>query len=131
MRRTLLLLPLLGLQINIPRAWACTCAPWTVTEWYENTDAAYVGEVISAGGFLGCGDTRVQVTEAFKGVEVGDVLTIEVTLGDGKACGLYENPFEEGDEGLFFGLDQPIGLCSRVGPPTDAELAELRELSAG
>jgi hypothetical protein len=112
-------------------ALACSCTiPDPDPSGYA---AVFVGEA-RGGGALGCGGvdgsvtTRFEVTEAFAGVEAGDVVEVEHAV-DSAACGVTFEPGEtylvyayEGDE------DLSTGLCAPGGPVADqgALLEELR-----
>ena len=87
----------------------------------------FVGDVVSIGG---CGRERAvrfEVTEAFKGVEVGDTVTL-TTAADGAGCGV---DFAAADAWLVVSQDgESANLCSGTAPSADAGtlLEEIRAL---
>lgn len=131
-----LLLALLAVEFRIPKAWACSCRPTEPETHFAEADAVYVAEVVSAGGFIGCASATFEVTEVFKGVEVGDTITRRVRLGlDDGACALREMPYAEGDAWLFYSADEDerISTCNRgsLASEVPEDLATLRALAAG
>lgn len=135
--RLLRLLPLvlLAIQFRIPAAWACSCAVPEPAEMFEHSEAAYVGEVISIGGALGCGGSaRIEVVEAFKNAEVGEVIVLPVNVGMGLGdCSIGDNPFRKGEEWLLYNREQSVSLCSghSLASESEADIEILRELSEG
>lgn len=132
MRRFLGLVVLLSLQVEIPHAWACSCAATSPVEAMEQSGVAYVGEVVGT-GITGCGQTRnvrVEVVEAIVGAEVGETITREVNVGDGASCGM-EYPFERGQRWILYGGEQmPLSLCSPDQPYDDETWQDLLDAAA-
>ena len=127
-------LTFLGLQaMMMAVAYACSCGldDYDPLEIMAGSDQVFVGTVVSGprvGIFSGCDRVsyRLEVTEAFKGVEVGDTVTLS-TARDGASCGIE---FGEGESWLIYSIDGRYGLCEPGGPARGAE-DELEILRAG
>lgn len=127
MSRLTLLLPLLAIQVNVPRAWACSCAQTTPIEAAEAAGSAYVAEVVGV-GLAGCGrhrSVRVEVVDAIVGIEEGEIVTRDVDTSEGASCGM-EFPFETGDRWIFYGEGE-LNLCSPDEPYDESVVAQLRD----
>jgi hypothetical protein len=129
-----ILLASIAVEVRIPTAWACSCYQLDTPTLFRETDAVYTAKVLSVGGFGRCNETDMRVTEAFKGVEVGETLTIKTFLGSsGGDCSLGKVPFHEGEEWLMYGgEDQQVALCSSDVLASDAQddIEVLRGLAA-
>lgn len=126
----------LGQAVASTVAWACTCEPVDATpaELRDEHDRVFVGEVVDGPrGGGGCGGTvssadpvtyTLEVTEAFKGVEVGDDVEL-TTARDGDSCGAS---FEVGQSWLVYTSTDTYSLCSPGGLAADhaADIEALR-----
>lgn len=128
----LALLAAITLEVPLP-AWACSCALTTPADAFENADAIYVGEVRSVGGIRGCASVKIEVTEPFKGAEVGEVITRGVHVGFGGGDCSIPMPFHKGESWLFYGRDGDISSCSghELASEAEADIEQLRELASG
>lgn len=98
-------------------AWACKCRGdgYSPEDQLAANAQVFVGNAIS-GPSGGCGGEPVvytlTVTEAFKGVELGEEVAI-TTEADGASCGVE---FEVGEAWLVYTEDGTYGLCDPGGP---------------
>jgi hypothetical protein len=114
-------------------AWAvCSCEGGTGTpeDRLESYDSVFVGRVVK-GRPWGCGTdlghtTHFEVTEAFKGVEVGDQVEVFHDTNSDE-CGLT---FARSTPHLVY-TNGTIDLCDPGGPidETDREIEDLRDLT--
>lgn len=112
-------------------AWACSCATSTPQESWETADQVFVGT--ARGTSWSCdrwADHRssFEVTEAFLGVEEGEMVTVQHSL-DGASCGME---FEAGESYLVVAYEGSTNLCTLTGPAgeTQASIDQFRQLAA-
>lgn len=108
-------------------AWACSCAPLPPTDQIlADADVVVVGDVLSVSGCGANRHARIEVTEAWKGANIGDVLTIQ-TARDSAACGVE---FVAGESWLLVSSDgETANLCGGS-TPTGSGASWLDDLMA-
>ncbi len=103
-------------------AWACSCMrnEETPEALLDAHATVFVGEVLDGPHARGCGIVRssadpvsytLEVTEAFKGVAVGDEIVLE-TAASGASCGV---DMVVGESRLVYTDDDTVGLCDPGG----------------
>lgn len=116
-------------------AWACSCSPDTATpeEHLDLHEKVFIGEVLDGPRSRGCGSSTssadpvlytVEVTESFKGVDLGDKVTLE-TASDSSSCGLE---MAVGESRLIYSVDDKVGSCDPGGLAAEkgADIQRLR-----
>lgn len=116
-------------------AWACSCTPDAMevsAATLDDYDQVFVGTARSTRGWS-CQPsaehtTRFEVTEAFQGVEEGEVVKVEHRL-DGASCGME---FERGESYLVTAREGSVSLCSPtwLAAESQDDIERLRDLVA-